>query len=132
MIEGKVARILNTRELVINRGARNGVEVGMKFAVLDKKAENIKDPETGEVLGSVQRPKIRVRVIEVEDRMSVARTYEMFGGTRGLGTVDLSVLFLGEPARPRSLKTDETTWAPITEAESFVKTGDSVRQVADV
>jgi hypothetical protein len=34
LIEGKVARILNSRELVINRGTEAGVKLGMRFAVL--------------------------------------------------------------------------------------------------
>ena len=32
-IKGLVARVLNTRELVINKGAADGVYQGMKFAV---------------------------------------------------------------------------------------------------
>lgn len=61
-IRGKVARILNSRELAINVGAADGVKVGMYFDVLDPKGEDIKDPDSGEVLGSLERPKVRVKL----------------------------------------------------------------------
>ena len=34
-IEGKVAKILNTRELIINRGAEDGVANRMQFVIQD-------------------------------------------------------------------------------------------------
>ena len=36
-IRGKVARILNSREMVINVGSDSGVAVGMRFEVMDAK-----------------------------------------------------------------------------------------------
>ena len=43
-IRGKVARILNSRDMVINVGSRSGVAVGMRFDVMDAKGEDIRDP----------------------------------------------------------------------------------------
>jgi len=62
-IRGKVARILNSRELAINVGSADGVDVGMYFDVLDPKGEDVKDPDSGEVLGSLigQRCALRLR-----------------------------------------------------------------------
>ena len=48
-IRGKVARVLNSREIAINLGSTNGVVVGMHFDVVDSK-EDIRDPDTKEVL----------------------------------------------------------------------------------
>ena len=45
LIQGKVARILNSRELAINIGSNNGVQAGMYFDILDPKGENITDPD---------------------------------------------------------------------------------------
>ena len=42
LIRGKVAKILNTREVVINIVSKDGVEVGMKFEVLDPKGGRYK------------------------------------------------------------------------------------------
>ena len=76
-IEGKIAKILNTRELVLNRGSDDGVSVDMEFAVLEPRLSII-DPETKEPLGELEREKIRVRVFETHPKFSLARTYETY------------------------------------------------------
>src|SRR6266704_2575452 len=86
-IRGKVARILNSRELAINVGSSDGVVEGMYFDVLDPKGEDIKDPDTGQVLGSLERPKVRVRVVKVQEHLSVASTFRSHSvnvGGRGI------------------------------------------------
>lgn len=133
-IRGAVARVLSSRELVINRGAGDGVEVGMYFAVLDPKGSDILDPQTGALLGSVERPKVFVRIASVQEHLAVARTFRKrrvnVGGKGG----DLSTLLF--PAPPKwvdqyeSLRTDESTWEDLDERDSYVKTGDPVRQVS--
>lgn len=132
MIEGKVARVLNAQELVINKGSDDGVEPGMRFDVLDKKGENISDPDTGEALGSVYRPKIKVEVVRVEPRLAVARTYRSWQENIGGSGADLGLSKLFFPPKYvrhyETLKTDEATWEDLDESESFVKTGDPVRQ----
>lgn len=135
-IRGKVARILNSRELAINVGTNDGVIAGMHFDVLDPKGEDITDPDTGEVLGSIDRPKVRVQVIKVYERLSVASTYkknEVNVGGRGshLGVGGLADLFMPPKfvTKYETLKTTEKTWEDLEEKESFVKTGDPVMQV---
>jgi hypothetical protein len=134
-IRGKVARILNSRELAMNVGSRDGVVAGMHFDVLDPKGEDIKDPDTGEVLGSLQRPKVRVQVVNVEERLSIASTYrkrEINVGGRG-PSLDLGFAEMLLPpkivTRYETLKTPEKTWEDLDEKESYVKTGDPVIQV---
>ena len=77
LIEARVAAVLNSRELVINRGSKHGVKKGMRFVVYDAdpRLADIKDPETGEILGSLCREVARVEAVEVTPRMAVARTY---------------------------------------------------------
>lgn len=135
-IRGKVARILNSRELAINVGTNDGVVAGMHFDVLDPKGEDITDPDTGEVLGSIDRPKVRVQVVKVYERLSVASTYkkhEVNVGGRGanLGVGGLADLFMPPKfvTKYETLKTTEKTWEDLEEKESFVKTGDPVVQV---
>jgi hypothetical protein len=74
-IRGLVAAILNRREVVLNVGSRQGVTENMTFAILDEEGAEIRDPETGEVLGSVELPKVLVRAVRVQDSLAVARTY---------------------------------------------------------
>ena len=74
LIRGKVARILNSREVALNVGASHGVEDGMQFDILAPELHNIRDPDTHEVIGSVNRPKVRVQVGITEDRF-LRRSY---------------------------------------------------------
>lgn len=132
-IRGQVARVLNARELVINRGSSHGVRKGMKFDVLDPKAEDIPDPETGEILGSINRPKVRVEVARVEEKLALARTFQKWevnvGGSSSIA--GLSRIFAPPKyvTRYETLKTDESTWEDLDESESYVKSGDPVVQV---
>jgi hypothetical protein len=131
-IEGFVAQILNSRELVINRGGTHGVEKGMVFEILASQAQSIRDPETNEVLGSVDRPKVVVRVVQVEPRMSVARTFRSrrrnVGGFSALSAFDKMFQPPKYQIEYDTLKTSESTWEDLDESESFVKTGDRVRE----
>ena len=76
-IQGKVAAILNTRDLVINKGEYDGVSEGMLFQVTQPDVP-INDPDSGVELGVLVRDKIKVRVVEVYPRFSVAKTYETY------------------------------------------------------
>lgn len=134
-IRGKVARVLNSRELAMNIGSNDGVQVGMYFDILDPKGEDVKDPDSGEVLGSLDRPKVRVKVTKVQERLAVASTFKTYevnvgghGGALALGFSD----FLRPPkyvTKQETLKTSEKTWEDLDEEQSYVKTGDPVVQV---
>ena len=132
LIRGKVARVLNSREVALNVGASHGVVEGMQFDVLDPELQNIMDPDTDEVIGSVNRPKVRIRVSIIQDRFCVAHAFRRkrvnIGG-RGF-LLDKSMF---EPpkwvTRVESLKTSEKTWEDLSEEDSYVKTGDPVVQV---
>ena len=131
-IRGKVARILNSRELALNIGSKHGVEVDMVFDVLDASAEDIRDPDTGMTIGSIYRPKVRVRVLEVQESICVASTYKSRRvNVGGSGFGGMSSLF--DPPRWihefETLKTEEATWEDLDEKDSYVSSGDPVVQV---
>ena len=136
LIRGKVAKILNSREVALNVGASDGVENGMQFDILAPELHDILDPDTHEVIGSVNRPKVRVQVGTTADRFCVARTFRRrrvnIGG-RGLSIGYAASLF--EPpnwvTRSETLKTTEDTWEDLSEQDSYVKTGDPAVQVSD-
>ena len=134
-IRGRVAKILDSRHLVLNRGSEQGVTPGMRFAVLDPNAENIKDPETLEVIGSLERTKIEVEVYSVEEGIALARTFKR--KRRNVGGTGLALAGLSRALEPpkyvesvETLKTNESTWEDLDESESLVKTGDPVKQIA--
>lgn len=74
-IEGKVATVLNERELVLNVGSEEGVEVGMRFKILYQGGIEITDPDTDEPLGNVEWPKTEVKIVSVQPHMAVGRTF---------------------------------------------------------
>lgn len=130
-IRAKVAEIINRRELVINAGSEHGVVKGMKFAVLSRKGASIKDPDTGEELGSVDVPKVLVEAVRVQPKLTIARTFTSRRrnvGGRGLG------LDLFQPPRwveeVETLRTSDKPYVEeLSEEESYVKIGDPVVQV---
>lgn len=130
LIKGKVAKILDSRSLVINRGRKDGVRLDMIFQILDK-PEVIKDPDSGNKLGAVERPKVKVKVTSIEEKFAIAETYRV---TRvNVGGTGIAVTSLFTPPkyedRVETLKTKEHTWEDLSEADSIVKTGDSVIEV---
>ncbi|MDD7939775.1 hypothetical protein PHK61_15235 [Actinomycetospora lutea] len=131
-IEGKVARVLNERELVVNRGADHGVTEGMFLEVVDRDPEDILDPETGEVIGQVSPVKNYVKVTEVQAKMSVAATY-LSWKTAGGALSSLSVLpNLFAPSRTEYdvIETDEPSLGD--DRDTTVHVGDVVRESRDL
>lgn len=135
-IEAKVARALPLRDSVLNRGSDAGVEVGMFFAILNSKGQQILDPDTNEVLGNVELPKTFVKVISVDEKLSVARTFREFTIPAVRGFDGVSALMAGlTPSRPEkieieTLKTDETRLKDeMDEKDSYVKKGDPAVQI---
>ena len=134
LIRGKVARILNSREVALNVGASDGVRNGMQFDILSPELHDIRDPDTNEVIGSVNRPKVRVQVGIIENRFCVAHTFRRrrvnIGGS-GLGIGYDTRLF--EPpnwvTKTETFKTAEDTWENLSGQDSYVKTGDPVVEV---
>lgn len=135
-IRGKVARVLNSKEIAINIGSSSGVQIGMYFDVMDPKGEDIRDPDTIEILGSIERPKVRVRITKVQEKISIASTFrkkEVNVGGQGFGLIGFSRALMPQKwvTKYETLKTDEQTWEDLDESESYVKTGDPVVQVLE-
>lgn len=138
-IKGKVAKILNSRELVINVGSDNGVTEGMHFNVLDPSGEDIKDPDTGVVLGSLRRTKIQVKVTSVYSNMAVAITFKRT--THHIGRSEIPALASDMSSIARWLDVKRTVvkqetlnkpaeaYDPLEEKDSYVKVGDIVESV---
>lgn len=132
-IEAKVAQILTARDLVLNKGSIDGVDVGMRFAILNRKGAAVKDPDTGEVLGSVELPKTFVKVVAVKERLSIARTFREFRtGAGALWSIMAATASVTSAPQTRieTLKTDEARLKDeLEEEESYVKIGDPAVQM---
>jgi hypothetical protein len=134
-VTGKIAKVLNSREIALNVGSVHGVKVGMLFDVLHPEGFEIHDPDTGEILGSVASPKVRVRIARVQERLSVASTCKA-KSVNTQAIKDWRDLF--EPPnwenRYETLKIErpfERDIKEMDEADSYVSTGDPVVQALD-
>jgi hypothetical protein len=133
LIEGKVAQIISIRELAINKGEVDGVREGMRFRVLSESPLTVADPDSGDDLGTVDREKVQVEATEVYARFSICRTFE----TRVVGSawaLSMSSIYAQLAAVPRTvartLKVDDSQLPqPLSEEQSYVKTGDRVIQI---
>ena len=130
-VEGRVAAILNARELVINIGLNKAVEPGQTFAVLAETPIQVKDPGSGAVLDEIDREKIRVKAHEVRDMITICRTYRMKGGGFNLG-FSKSLVEAFAASQPETLRADDAEiLPPLPEEESYVKINDRVVAVDD-
>jgi hypothetical protein len=123
-IQGKVAGILTERELTINIGSADGVHEGMKFKVLADMPIEVRDPQTGEKLGEVDREKVRIAASEVREKFSVCRTYRKWGTPFPwyFGNI-----LSRNVERYETLKAQDSQLpAPLSEDESYIKKGDRV------
>jgi len=78
--EGSVA-LAKEDKLIINRGSREGVSVGMKFDIGD--VEEVVDEDTGEVIDSDMKKLGTVTVVEVKEKVSY--TTPLDGAKKGMG-----------------------------------------------
>lgn len=77
---GSVA-LAKADKLIINRGTREGVALGMKFDI--GKVEEVVDEDTGEVIDSDMKKLGTVTVVEVKEK--VAYTTPLAGAEKGMG-----------------------------------------------
>lgn len=70
-----VAKIINERRVVLNKGEQDGISDGDDFVVFSL-GEEVHDPKTGESLGILEKIKGKGEVIHVQDNMCTIETYE--------------------------------------------------------
>lgn len=139
-IEGKVATVLNERELVLNIGSEEGVEIGMRFKILYPGGIEITDPDTDQPLGNVEWPKTEVKIVSVQPHMAVGRTFRTItipaSGHRGMlhqYTSAFDMISGNYEPEKRVVETlrssDGFAEKEIDAAESVVKRGDPAVQI---
>lgn len=76
---GTVVRV-DKDKIIINRGSREGVSAGDEFVAGE--SEILRDPDTGEVLDEVLTERVRIKVVQLNDRTSVCSVVK--GDTDGV------------------------------------------------
>ena len=71
----KVIQIISDKRIVINAG-KNEVQTGDILRVIEKNSEEIVDPDTNEVLGTLDYIKATITVEYVYEHMSICKNYE--------------------------------------------------------
>jgi hypothetical protein len=132
MIEGKVAQILSESRVIINVGQAAGVKEGMLFVILAEGGE-VKDPDTGRPLGKWEMPKGRVRVIHVQEKLSLCGAIasetpsaEPDATTHTLSASMVAVSMPGRLAPKLNVRQADISGLPEVSA---VRVGDRVRSV---
>lgn len=71
----RIAKIISSKEIIINAGFEQGIHEGDRFEIIDKISDSdVTDPETGEILGKLTSSKGEVIVTRVFKRMSIAES----------------------------------------------------------
>ncbi|NJI61167.1 hypothetical protein HCX50_17205 [Microbacterium oxydans] len=127
-IVGQVAKLVSDREVILNRGKTHGIAAGDFVIVIDPETTSVADPETGEDLGGLKRIKAVLRVVEVADKLSLARTFRTrkVRVSGGMGSGGISNI-LAEPkyeVRVETLELDPLAGRPLSEDASAIATGD--------
>lgn len=138
-LQGKVAQILNARELAITIGEEHGVLRGMIFAVMAAEPLEIRDPDSQEVLDKIDREKVRVKATEVRPKVTICSTYRtkevvtpgVFGDSFAGAFSSLSgpVFTQREVIHETLQATDASLPPPLPVEQSYVKPNDRVIQV---
>lgn len=135
-VEGKVASILNEREVVLTVGEEHGVQIGMQFNILYPGGISIPDPDNpNTIIDSIEWPKTQVKVIQVYPKLAVARTFRTITtpskGSVGFAALAASMSYTPETTTVETLRTDGAFAAKeIDPRDSLVKVGDPVVQVS--
>ena len=134
-IEGKIARILDEYNVVINVGRRHGVREGMPFVIFATSENEVKDPDTGEVLGRLETVKGYVSAVHVQDGLSICAIQPLTkGGVKGEAkTQTLSGAMMAESLDYRSggehrLNVNPSQVSGITRGGA-ISIGDGVRSI---
>jgi hypothetical protein len=75
-MKARVAKVLSSDEIVLNKGTFDGVDEGMVFRIRDERLDDIIDPETGESLGSIDSEKGWIRITRIGDRASLGVLFD--------------------------------------------------------
>lgn len=67
----KVAKIISTKQLVVNAGKKDGLDIGDELEIVGQVGDPVKDPDTGKTLGTLDYLKGRVTVTSTYENMSI-------------------------------------------------------------
>jgi hypothetical protein len=125
MIQTKIAKILSPTKVVLSAGAEHGVLEGMIFVIYEL-GDAVQDPETREPLGQLELHKARIKVSQVQERLSVATTLPRHVERNLIPTPSFRYTETEYPALPLD---ESVATAVVEERKLTVKVGDLARSL---
>lgn len=92
--EYRVAKIIDDKNLIITGGYEDGIKVNDKMEIIDKSSDiTVKDPDTGEILGTLDATKGEVVVAKVFPHMAIVESpkRKVPGLTTATGTLNVGL-----------------------------------------
>lgn len=74
-MEAKVIKIVDDVKLAINKGADDGITKNDIFIIFEK-GEELFDPDTNESLGLLEIPKLKMRVFNIQNKLTLLESME--------------------------------------------------------
>src|SRR6266508_2456411 len=69
-----VVEVIDDYTVVINRGSRDGIRGGQRFVIYAQSSEQIRDPESGELLGYLEIVKGTGKVTHLQERLATVES----------------------------------------------------------
>lgn len=134
-VHGRVAKIISDREVILNKGYKQGLFEGAYVTVTDPSTQSIKDPITGEELGDFKRITAVLRVAECTENLALAKTFRTkrvrVGGGMGMGNIGEMLAAPKYETKVETLRFDPQEGLPISEEESAISTGDPFETIPE-
>jgi hypothetical protein len=74
-MEAKVIKIVDDYKIAINKGLNDGIKKNDIFIIFEK-GEELFDPDTKESLGFLEIPKLKMKVFNIQEKMSLLESAE--------------------------------------------------------
>lgn len=74
-VEAKVVKIVDDFKLAINKGSDDGITKNDIFIIFEK-GEELFDPDTNQSLGFLEIPKLKMRVFNIQDKLTLLESME--------------------------------------------------------
>lgn len=120
----KIVRIVNGYTFVINGGLEDGINSGDSFHILDKKGDVVIDPDTGEVLGTLDAYKGKITAKTIYPKMTICET----GYTQST-LMKSSTAILSAFSERIELEVNPEQITPLGFTETPVEIGDTVQKI---
>jgi hypothetical protein len=131
IIKGKIVKIIDSRTIVIDRGWKHGVKESTVFEIYQI-GDVLRDPDTGEVLDTLDFIKGKVMASTVYENITRCKTLNKHKVSNTLASFGSAVIASGllDVAVPIDLDVEPTQITGIESTfDKVVKLGDPVRSV---